>query len=257
MTADLTLEIHPAILLIAAPFIGSFLGVLVRRLPTGETAVWGRSRCDACHAPLTVFDLVPLLSFLVLRWSCRHCGARIDPFHFRIEMAALAIAVWAVAVDGSAAGPDCVLGWALLALAWIDAEHMILPDALTLPLLLLGLGFGWLEAPDLLADRLVGAAVGWLSFAGIAAAYRRLRGRDGLGGGDARLLGAGGAWLGWEALPSVVLFAAVGALLCIGLRTLWLRGKPEAGNVLTEPQPFGPWLALGIWVVRLHGPILG
>ena len=114
-----------------------------------------------------------------------------------------------------------------------------------------------LEAPDLLADRLVGAAVGWLSFAGIAAAYRRLRGRDGLGGGDARLLGAGGAWLGWEALPSVVLFAAVGALLGIGLRTLWLRGKPEAGNVLTEPQPFGPWLALGIWVVRLHGPILG
>ncbi len=244
------------ILLLVAPFIGSFLGVLVRRLPAGMSVVRGRSHCEACDAALGARDLVPILSFLWLKGRCRHCGARIDPFHFQIEMAAFLIALWAVAVDGADAGPDCVLGWGLLALAWIDAEHMILPDVLTLPLLAFGLLLAVVEAPDLVGERLFGAVAGWLSFTAVSIGYRWYRQRDGLGGGDARLLAAGGAWLGWEALPSVVLLAAISALAGIGLLTVLRRGRRQGGDVLTEPQPFGPWLALAIWVVRLYGPLL-
>jgi leader peptidase (prepilin peptidase)/N-methyltransferase len=251
------LTIHPVILLLFAPFIGSFLGVLVRRLPLGLSVARGRSRCEACDAPLTARDLVPIFSFLWLKGRCRLCGARIDPFHIKIELAAFLVALWAVAVDGADAGPDCVLGWALLALAWIDAEHMILPDVLTLPLLAFGLLLALVEAPDLVGDRLIGAAVGWLSFTAVSSCYRWLRQRDGLGGGDARLLSAAGAWLGWEALPSVVLLAAISALAGIGLVTVLRRGRQSGGYVLTDPQPFGPWLALAIWVVRLYGPPLG
>jgi leader peptidase (prepilin peptidase)/N-methyltransferase len=224
------------------------MGVLIRRLPRGEPVVLARSRCPACGTTLGWSELVPLLSFLWLRGACRHCGDRIDRFHVWVELAALAVAVWAIAVDGPAAWLDCVLGWTLLTLAWIDAERMVLPDVLTLPLVVGGLLAAWLETPEFLLDRALGTLLGWGSFTLVAAGYWALRGRDGLGGGDAKLLAAAGAWLGWEGLPSVILAAALSALV-VTLTTRAVRRSPLSAG----PLPFGPWLAAAIWLVRLYG----
>lgn len=133
-----------------------------------------------------------------------------------------------------------VLGWASL----IDARRMILPDWLTLPLIPLGWALSWLEEP-ILADRLIGSAAGFLALAGIAWIYKRVRGRDGLGLGDAKLLAAAGAWAGWQALPSVVLIGSVTALLWVAVR------RPDPN----QPFPFGPFLAAGFWLVWRFGPL--
>jgi leader peptidase (prepilin peptidase)/N-methyltransferase len=240
-----------------APFVGSFLGVLIRRLPAGLPVGNARSRCDLCATPLGARDLVPLASWLLARGRCRHCYAAIGEFYPLVELAALAVALWAGTLDvGAALWLDCLLGWGLLTLAWIDAEHLLLPDVLTLPLILAGLGAAWvLEWPPIV-DAAAGAAVGYLAFRLVAFAYRRVRGRDGLGGGDAKLLAAAGAWLGWQALGDVVLGAALGGILWfVATRPpARLDEQPVAGPA---ELPFGPALALAIWVVRLYGPFLG
>jgi len=231
----------------AAPFIGSFLGVLVCRLPQGEPVVLSRSHCEACGTVLTVRDLVPLASFVALRGRCRYCGEAITLFHPAIELAATGVALSAsLAATGLQLWLWCLLGWTLLALAWIDWDWMVLPDALTLPLLLAGFGAALLAGPNRLLPSAIGAVAGWVAFTGIAWIYRRLRNRDGLGGGDAKLLAAAGAWLGPEPLPRVVLLAAVtAAAWTIGMR-IW-RGQAVAD----EPIAFGPWIALSIWLVGL------
>ncbi len=106
-----------------------------------------------------------------------------------------------------------LLGWNLLALGWIDLKTLRLPDALTLPLIGLGLAAGWLDSPSALMSGALGAAAGYAALAAIGVAYRLARGRDGLGRGDAKLLAAGGAWLGWQALPWIMLLAALLGLL--------------------------------------------
>jgi leader peptidase (prepilin peptidase)/N-methyltransferase len=175
---------------LVSPFIGSFLGVLIQRLPDGGDVVAARSRCNACQRTLGPADLIPLASYLATRGRCRPCGAPIGRFHLLVELAALAVAVWAVSLDeGMRLWADCVLGWTLLALGWIDARHMILPDILTLPLVLAGLGFAWFLEPERIVDHAGGAAIGWLLFWAVSRFYRWLRGRDGLGEGDAKLLG--------------------------------------------------------------------
>ena len=132
----------------------------------------------------------------------------------------------------------------LLTAAAIDARRLILPDFLTLPLIPLGLAMAWLEPPDL-ATRAIGALSGFLTFAGIGWLYRRWRGRDGLGLGDAKLLAAAGAWVGWQGLPSVVLIAAIGGLAW----ALLTRQRAD------QKMPFGPFLAAGFWLVWWLGPL--
>ena len=234
--------------LLAAPFVGSVLGVLVRRLPRGEPVGWARSRCEACGATLGARDLVPLLSYVLLRGRCRRCAAPISPMHPAIELAAVAVAASAalVAPDPATLWADCALGWGLLALAWIDAEHLRLPDALTLPLLLLGLAATALLDPAALADHALAAALGYAAFRAVSLGYRRWRGREGLGAGDAKLLAAGGAWVGLEALSSVVLLGAV-----LGLCGAALLVRPGREGWRTTRVPFGPSLALAIWAVQL------
>lgn len=233
------------ILLITAPFIGSFLGVLVRRLPMAAPVVRSRSACPACGTVLGPADLVPLISYGLSRGRCRHCQGRIDPFHPLIELAAMAVVLLASLTGRTdTLLADCVLGWTLLALAWIDLETMLLPDALTLPLLLAGFGEAWWSDPAQVPDRVLAALLGWASFSGLSWLWHRLRGIDALGGGDARLLAAGGAWLGWQSLPLVVLMAA---LLAITV-TIARFGRD------LDPRrriAFGPWLAISIWLVRL------
>ncbi len=230
--------------ILAAPFIGSFLGVLIRRLPEGRPVALARSACPACGVALAAQDLVPLLSYAALRGRCRRCGAAIGRFHPAIELAAMAVAGWAAWADPDRVWADCLLGWGLLALAWIDWEHFRLPDALNLPLIPAGLLAAWIEDPDALLDRALAAVLGYALFRGVAWSYRRLRGREGLGQGDAKLLAVAGAWLGIAGLPDVLLIAALS-----GIGLAFTRGRQALAGA---PIPFGPALALGIWLVRLY-----
>ncbi len=229
----------------AAPFVGSFCGTLIRRLPAGRGFVGGRSMCEACGHVLSIPDLVPVASFLALRGRCRFCGARIGWDALAVELAATGVAVWAAlaGLDGVLLWASCGLGWALLTLAWIDAVCLRLPDVLTLPLILAGLAeAAWLE-PEALDARAFGAAVGYTALWAVAWAYRRVRRRDGLGLGDAKLLAAGGAWVGVWLLGDVILAAALGGLL-------WAVRQGRVN--LSARVPFGPFLAGAIWVAWLY-----
>lgn len=238
-------------LVVAAPFIGSFLGVLIRRLPEGRPIVWARSACEACGAGLTASELVPLVSWVIARGRCGHCGRPVGWFYPAVELAALAVALIALAVDDiETAWLDCLLGWWLLALAWIDVRRLILPDVLTLPLIVAGLLAAAVLDPDSLAERALGAALGYLALRAVAWAYLRLRGREGLGQGDAKLLAAAGAWLGAVALPQVILVAALSALLVAA--ALRFSGRTMHAH---SALPFGPFLALAIWALWLFGPL--
>ena len=239
---------------LASPFIGSFLGVVVMRLPAGRPVTGGRSVCDHCGRRLGPLDLVPIASWLALQGRCRHCGAKISVLPLVLELGALLVALWAASVsDGLALWAGSVLGWTLLALAAIDFRDGILPDALTLPLIVAGLAATYFLTPWQLLDGVIGAVAGFAIFVLIRWLYRRLRGREGLGLGDAKLLAAAGAWVGWNGLPGVVLIAAA-AGLAIALIMSWRGGEQLK---LDQRIPFGPALCLGTWLVWLYGPITG
>lgn len=227
--------------------MGSFVGTLVTREPDGWRGILlGRSRCSRCKARLTPVDLVPLWSWLARRARCRHCGAALPRFYPLVELAAAAVGALAFGLAAPAfALQAALLGWWLLALALIDLRSWRLPDALTLPLAALGMVAAWFGLlPGLTpTSALLGAGAGYLALAAVAWAYRRWRGRDGLGLGDAKLLAAAGAWLGPADLPHVVLLAALSGLLMALARRMPLRADSEV--------PFGPPLAAAFWVVFL------
>ncbi len=236
--------------LLAAPFVGSLLGVLIARLPRDAPVALARSRCDHCGAPIAPRDLVPLLSYVVLRGCCRRCRAVIPAFHWRIELAALLIpaAALVAGIGGAGLWVVCVAGWLLLALAWIDAETMLLPDALTLPLFLTGLGATWWLRPEALLYHALAAGLAFLLLNEVGRLYRRVRGREGLGAGDPKLLGAIGAWVGLVNLPAVLLGSAVAGLAW----ALLMRVRGEAIGMNTA-LPFGPFLAVAGFLVLIAG----
>ena len=236
---------------IAAPFIGSFLGVVVTRARLPQSILTGRSACDRCGHKLAAVDLVPLASWLALRGRCRHCGQGLSAFYPVIELAALGVALWSawLAADWLL-WPSCLLGWLLLALAAIDLRCFLLPDFLTLPLLAGGLLLWAAGEPTSLASHAIGAAAGLAFVLALRQAYWLLRRREGIGLGDAKLLGAAGAWVSWEGLPSVLLVASVAALA-----STLLRYKRGSSISLVDRVPFGAFLCLGIWLVWLYGPL--
>lgn len=231
--------------LVLAPFLGSFAALAADRLPQGRPVAWDRSRCDGCGRVLGPRDLIPLLSFASSRGRARCCGGAIPGHLPLVELAFLAVPLMAWAA-GAPLWASCALGWALLGLSLIDVRTLTLPDLLTLPLAGLGLilaaagltGPLWLHA----AGALAGGAV----VVGVDAAYRAVRGHPGMGLGDAKLLAAAGAWVGPAGLPSVLVVACVSALAW----ALW------RGVGAREPVPFGPALALGLWITWLAGPVL-
>lgn len=228
--------------------IGSFVATLVLRWPQGRSVIAGRSQCDACGKTLGPLELVPLLSFALLKGRCRSCGALIDRRHFGVELAAAAIGALSLAlVPGWPGLAGALFGWVLLALALLDAEHFWLPDKLTLPLLLLGLAI--VGEPSLI-HRAIGAAAGFAALALIGLGYRALRGREGLGGGDPKLLAAIGAWLGWQALPFVMLAASLAGLGWAAIAAP--RGRPMAAQ---DRLPLGTLMAMAAWPIWLiaHG----
>jgi leader peptidase (prepilin peptidase)/N-methyltransferase len=239
-------------LILLAPFVGSFLGVVIRRLPDGLPIAWVRSCCDTCGTQLRPRDLVPIFSWLAAKGRCRYCGHPLGWFYPGVELATFAVALVAVFADGGLAmWLDTLLGWWLLTLGWIDFRSWLLPDVLTLPLVISGLAVAAVFDPEHLADCALGAAAGYLVLLGVAMLYRLWRGREGLGRGDAKLLAASGAWLGASALPQVVFFAAILALT--GAACLRLAGvRLSAQSAL----PFGPFLAVVTWVLWLSGPFV-
>ncbi|MEO3430496.1 prepilin peptidase [Pelagibius sp. CAU 1746] len=162
--------------LLAAPFIGSFLGTLILRLPEGRPVVFDRSRCEACGQVLGALDQVPVFSWLAFKGRCRHCGTKLGVFYPLIELAALGVALWAAfTVPPHLVWPTAALGWVLLVLAAIDAKHFLLPDVLTLPLIPAGLAVAWWLDPAGLPGghvlhHALGAALGFLGFAAPARA---------------------------------------------------------------------------------------
>jgi leader peptidase (prepilin peptidase)/N-methyltransferase len=265
--------------------IGSFLNVVIYRLPIMLERQWQaqcapppppasaaapagapqppfnlvlpRSCCPACRAPISALHNIPLLSYLALRGRCAHCQAKISLRYPAIELlSALSTAVVAWKFGfGWPAGCAIMVGWFLIALTFIDLDHQLLPDSLTLPLLWLGLVAslaGWNSSAHALpsdpASAIGGAAIGYVSLWAVFHLFRLVTGKEGMGYGDFKLLAALGAWLGWQMLlPIVLLSAIVGALL--GLTLIVLR-RAQRGH----PMPFGPFLAAAGWVAMLWGP---
>jgi leader peptidase (prepilin peptidase)/N-methyltransferase len=222
---------------------GSFVAAASLRWPEGRSIIRGRSACDSCAAPLGPAELIPLLSWAIQRGRCRRCGARIDPRHPAIELAAALLGAVALAAHPGPLGPvTALLGWWLLLIAIVDLEHQWLPDRLTLPLIPLGLLAGWAGLGPSLAERAAGAAIGWAVLALIAFLYRRLRGREGMGGGDPKLLGALGAWVGALQLPAILLGAGLlGLAVVLAMR---LRGETVTA---TSRLPLGTLMAVAAW----------
>ena len=242
--------------------VGSFVNVIIHRLPavaldpeaSSWQALWQpRSHCPHCQHPLPATHLVPVLSWLLLRGRCGFCRHPIAWRYPVVEAATgalwwLCAAQWGLGIEGLL---WAVFASALLALAWIDAQTTLLPDALTQPLLWLGLLASqqqWLGLP--LSEAVAGAMLGYASLWLVATVFERITGKVGMGAGDFKLLAALGAWLGPLALLPLVLLASVlGA--GVGL-LLQRRGVLAHGGYL----PFGPFLALGAGVMVLEGPAL-
>ncbi len=251
------------LVLLAGPAAGSCAGLLADRLPRGEAVLAARSRCRECGARLGLRDLVPILSYLALGGRCRHCGAALPRHLPEAEVAGLALGAAAafLAPDGVAAVAAALFLTCLLALALADLRFLRLPHPLTaataaagLALALAGAGPG--AAVAALADGAAGAAAGAGSFWLLGAAYLRLRGRAGLGGGDVWLMGGIGAGLGPLALPWVALLGAAAGLALAGLRGLRRGRRPRASGRL----PFGAFLAMAaaaVWMLREGGFLAG
>jgi len=238
--------------LAAAPFIGSFLGVLALRLPEKRPVAWARSACAGCGHVLAPADLIPIASYLFLLGRCRYCHGVIGRFVLAIEIAALLVAAWAaVQTTGWVIAASCLFGWMLLLLAVIDWRTQLLPDVITFPLLVTGLAAAALLDRDRFVDHLVGALAGFALFALAAYAYRVLRGREGLGFGDTKLLAGIGAWVSWTGLPTVVVWGSI-----LGLVFALARAATGRGLKLSDRLPFGTFLAAGGWLVWLYGPLM-
>nr|WP_314444177.1 prepilin peptidase [uncultured Sphingomonas sp.] len=220
--------------------IGSFLATLCLRWPDERSVVTGRSCCDGCGKPIPARHLVPLVSGLAAGGKAWCCGARIDPLHLRVEWAAALIAGMAIAIEPSWRGAALAgLGFLLLPLFVLDSRHFWLPDRLVLLLALAGLPLGGLVSQDALSSRAVTALVAGAGLAVLAILYRRIRGRDGLGGGDPKLLAALALWLG----PQLTVATLLGAALLGLAEALWKRRQAS------EAQPFGAYLCFAAWIV--------
>lgn len=214
----------------------------------------GRSACDACGQKLRIPDLLPLASWALLGGKCRYCKAPIGWFHPAIELGAVAVALWSASVfSGTGLWISCGLGWTLLALAVTDIKYFLLPDMLTLPLIAAGLAANAALNVDMqldygLRDAVLGAVAGYGFVRFLRFIYSRLRGREGIGLGDAKLFAAAGAWVSWQGLPTVLVIASFSAILAV---LAWRRPKIDAAHRV----PFGVFLSLGLWITWLYGPL--
>ncbi|MEJ2275084.1 MAG: A24 family peptidase [Woeseiaceae bacterium] len=261
--------------------IGSFLNVVIYRLPIMMERDWRaqceelekappaeelpegrfdliapRSRCPACNAPIKAWQNIPVVSYLLLGGKCAKCGESISARYPQVELATAvlaAICAWHFGV-GWEALMAVVLTLALLPIALIDAETQLIPDAIVLPLMWIGLAmslFAPMEGATTLfippRDAIIGAMAGYLSLWSVYQLFKLVTGKEGMGYGDFKLLAALGAWLGWQHLHIIVLMSAVvGAIVGIALMVFRKHGREM-------PIPFGPYLAAAGWITMLWG----
>lgn len=231
----------PLLAALLGAVVGSFLNVVAYRLPLDRSVVHPGSACPGCDTRLGALELVPVLSYCALLGRCQHCRMRISPRYALVELATALLAAALAWVYGPQLTTVAllVLLFGLIALTLIDLDHFWLPDRIVLPGLALGLAVNSFALVTSPLNALLGAALGYGLFWGIATGYSKLRGRDGLGQGDWKLFAALGAWLGASALPGILLTAAVGGSLVGILLLLTRRGQANTA------VPFGPFLALG------------
>ena len=271
------LAANPAVLLIVSGLlglvVGSFLNVVIHRLPVVMEREWRRqcadileqesppadrerynlvvprSRCPNCDHQITAPENIPILSYLVLRGRCSSCGWRIPLRYPAVESLSgllTVIVAWHFGLSIQAGGA-LLLTWALIALSVIDFDTQYLPDSITLPFLWIGLALNLAGTYTTIQASVVGAMAGYGILWGVFHLFRLLTGKEGMGYGDFKLLAMLGAWLGWSALPVVVLLSSlVGAAVGIGM--IALRGHDR--NI---PIPFGPYLAVAGWIALLWG----
>ncbi len=252
--------------------VGSFLNVVIHRLPKMLERRWRRdclemlgqppepesgrldlvyppSTCPNCGHRIRAFENIPILSYLLLKGRCAGCGSRISPRYPLIEgLTAILSAMVALRF-----GFDMqtlwglVLTWNLIALSCIDLDHQLLPDAVTLPLIWLGLLLSLLEVFTDPPSAIIGAAGGYAILWSVYQLFRLTTGKQGMGYGDFKLLAAAGAWLGWQMLPLIILLSSLaGATIGLGLTLAVGRDK----NI---PLSFGPYLAIASWIALLWG----
>ncbi|MDE0224511.1 MAG: A24 family peptidase [Gammaproteobacteria bacterium] len=261
-------------ILLAAVFlaIGSFLNVLIHRLPIMLERDWRRharellemppepspeegrfnlavpgSRCPHCDHPVALRHNIPILSWLILRGRCPHCSSRISVQYPLVEAATAASGLFVVHVFGYDWLTAALIFYTscLIALAFIDMQTQLLPDEITIPLLWCGVLTALATGHVSPADSIAGAAVGYLALWMVYWGFKLVTGREGMGHGDFKLLAALGAWLGWQALPSVVLMASLAGLVYAGVAILARSMRRD------QPIPFGPFLALAGWVTLM------
>ena len=255
-----------AITLLGSLAIGSFLNVVIARLPARLQGQWDavpddssgqvppgisrpRSHCPACRHTLPWRENIPLVSYAMLRGQCSACGVAISlryPLVEALTAVASVIVTWKLGLEWQTLAA-LLLTWTLIALAFIDLEHLLLPDRLTLPLLSAGLLVNAAAGFTDLQSALVGAVAGYGVLWAVYHGYRLLTGREGFGYGDFKLLAALGAWLGWQLLPLIVLLAAVVGTL---IGTLLIFARRHQSH---QPLPFGPYLAAAGWIALLWG----
>jgi len=256
--------------------IGSFLNVVILRVPpllehdwrcqcqellqlkSGEEdrppgIVIARSKCPSCGHQISAIENIPVLSYLALRGKCSACKTRISPRYPLVELTTailFVVTIWHF-------GPNMqgltalLLTACLVALAGIDADHQLLPDNMTLPLLWAGILLNFWSVHTDLASSVMGAVVGYLALWSVYHLFRLLTGKEGMGYGDFKLLAALGAWMGWQMLPLIILLSSVvGALFGLALMG---TGKLKRD----KPMPFGPFIAAAGWIVLIWGePII-
>ncbi|GHD26033.1 prepilin peptidase [Halioglobus pacificus] len=252
--------------------VGSFLNVVVYRLPLMMESQWRRdccellevnekedeikltlstpnSHCPHCKAPVKPWHNIPVLSYVALRGRCANCGAKIALRYPLVELATglMTLALGIMMGASLAMVGALFLTWALITLTLIDVDHQLLPDDITLPLLWLGLVFNLFATYTTLSSAVIGAIAGYGILWSVYWGFKLLTGKEGMGYGDFKLLAALGAWLGWQSVPLIILLSSlVGAIIGIGLILLKKRGKDI-------PMPFGPYLAIAGWVALLWG----
>ena len=262
LPGDLPLAAFTLISGVLGLLVGSFLNVVIHRLPTMMERDWRShcaelcgeeppaheplslarpgSRCPACAHAISPIENVPLLSWLFLRGRCSACAAPISPRYPLVEAVSGLLCAFAAFHFGYtwAALGAMLLIWCLIALTCIDFDSQLLPDAITLPLLWAGLLFNLFGTFTDLQSAVIGAVGGYLALWSVYWAFKLTTGKEGMGYGDFKLLAALGAWLGWEMLPLTILLSSLlGAVIGIALITIAKRGR-------SVPIPFGPYLAL-------------
>lgn len=269
------LQASPILLVIVVAIlgllVGSFLNVVILRLPRIMEQNWKRdarealelpaieearlslshpaSCCPSCQAAIRPWQNVPVISWLALRGRCANCQAPISAQYPLVEASCAllsAVCAWHFGY-GPALIAALILSWTLLALAVIDLRTQLLPDDLTLPLLWLGLLLALAPVFADLQSAVIGAAAGYLVLWSIFWLFKLVTGKEGMGYGDFKLLAALGAWLGWQSLPTIVLLSSVvGALVGIGLVIFRRHNR-------SVPIPFGPYLAAAGWLALVFG----